>query len=435
MQNIDQKGLCQSLDWVLGKVDCSIRMVKALMTSDVSPPGNTTRALLPNNLRIRSRSSGPGEVTSEERYSIAKIGYAQGSPRQSDDGSKFTEIANSGPTIPDRRNSVGEFRHHGIQSPHPTVSLANTIPTRPQSPMQAPLSSRLLPSPSSMNFPTNPNILPPMSPSLLLPKSPHTAHLQELQHQLSTKSLAHQILQGEHDKLLAAFSRSQIRCATLDKKSQVSDTEINDLSETNLRLQEQINAYEVQVEDLQQSRDEAWKQSVASGAQYTQIMAKSSQLQVQALADLRRWKGDREAWEREKRELMAKVDSYNVGRNRDTRECKTAAPTNMAPTPDQEQFRPNTIAVDKRPDEVHHSDSIRLLREEITRLQERNRNAEMAVSRLREESVYIEEIIGKLGGVHRRIQESSACTNSQAAPGSSVGLDIDATPRDLLGRL
>ncbi|KAL9103313.1 MAG: hypothetical protein Q9187_009021, partial [Circinaria calcarea] len=238
--------------------------------------------------------------------------------------------------------------------------------------------------------------------------------------------------------LLAAFSRSQIRCATLDKKSQVSDTEINDLSENNLRLQEQINSYEVQVEDLQQSRDEAWKQSVASGAQYTRIMAMSSQLQVQGVAELRRWREEREAWEREKRELMAKVESVKVGRDGDTREYNTAFPTNPAATPDYEEVllprkersRSDVRAVDTSSDEVHHSDSTRLLREEITRLQEKNRGAEIALSRLREESVYLEEIIGKLGGVHRRIQESSTCTSSQATHESNVGLDTNAAPRD-----
>lgn len=391
-------------------------------------------ALLHHNLRIRRKSSGPEEVRSEERYGIAGVGHLQGSPLQSDDGSKLPEIPSNPPTLQDRRNSIKEFLHHSIPSPHPTVSLSNNILTRPQSPMQAPPSSRLLPSPSSMNFSTSSNILPPMSPSLLLPKSPHTAHLQELQHQLSTKSLAHQILQGEHDKLLAAFSRSQIRCATLDRKSQVSDTEINDLSENNLRLQEQINAYETQVEELQQNRDEAWKQSVASGAQYTRIIAMSSQLQAQGVADMRRWREDREVWEGEKRGLMARVESAEGAPDKGTRECTTVAPTTLTPRLDcgefslprnQQSGRTARIA-DKPPDDMHNSDSLRLLREEVKSLRERNRDAEMALGKMREESVHIEEIIGKLGGVHRRLQESAACRINQLAQASSVGFDIDA---------
>ena len=442
-QDIDQKGLCQSLDWVLGKVNCSVRMVKALITSNISLQAQATHASPHNGLRIRRRSSGPEAVRSEEQYSIAGVGQLQRSPPHSDDGSKIPEISSNRPTLQDRRNSTREFSHHSIPSPRSTVSLSNTILTRPQSPMQAP-PSRLLPSPSSMNFSTSSNILPSMSPSLLLPKSPHTAHLQELQHQLSTKSLAHQILQGEHDKLLAAFSRSQIRCATLDKKSQVSDSEINDLAENNLRLQEQINAYEIQVEELQLSRDEAWKQSVASGAQYTRIMAMSSQLQVQGVAELRRWREDREAWEREKRSLRARVECAEGGRDSRPRECTAMASTDLTPALNHEKFllaqkqQSGLTAeiVDNPPDDIHDSDSIRSLRGEIQRLQERNHEAENALSKLREEGVHIEVIIGKLESVHRRIQESATYQTNPSAQASSAGFDVDADAalRDQLDR-
>jgi predicted nuclease with TOPRIM domain len=125
-------------------------------------------------------------------------------------------------------------------------------------------------------------------------QSAQAAHLQDLQHQISTKTLALQTLQREHDNLLAAFSRQQTRCATLDKKSQVSDNEINSLTEEKIRLQAQVEALEAQVEDLVKSRDEAHKQSVANGAQYMQIMSHSSRLQAQGAADLKRWKTEKE---------------------------------------------------------------------------------------------------------------------------------------------
>lgn len=183
---------------------------------------------------------------------------------------------------------------------------------QPQSPSQPSISNRMLPtlpSPSSLNFSTSTNTLPPMSPSLLNSgtRSPHTAHLQELQHQLSTKSLAHQILLGEHEKLLAAFSRSQTRCATLDKKSQVSDLEINELAEERSRLQNQIETLEQQVSELQQDRDDALKQSALNGSQYMQIMSMSSKLQAQSLLDAKKWKTDRDLWQDEKGKLLARV--------------------------------------------------------------------------------------------------------------------------------
>lgn len=237
----------------------------------------------------------------------------RGTPPPSDDGSRIPEPSEPLTPLYHRRKSGREFQPpSSIISPHPKASLSNSILTQPESPVQGPPSHRHLPSPSStsMNFSTVSNILPPMSPSALLSKSPHTAHLQELQHQLSTKSLAHQILQQEHDKLLAAFSRSQIRCATLEKKSQVSDREINELSDERKSLQDQINMYEGQMQDLQSSRDEACKQSALNGAQYMQIMSMSSKLQAQAAKDLKKWKEEREAWENEKIVLLGRLEKY-----------------------------------------------------------------------------------------------------------------------------
>ena len=166
-----------------------------------------------------------------------------------------------------------------------------------------------LPSPPNITFQTSAGILPPMSPSVVGAngQSPHITHLQDLQHQLSTKSLAHQILQGEHEKLLAAYSRSQRKCADLDKKSQVSDAEISNLSEERMRLQAFIESLEQQVEELQQSRDEAHKQSVANGSQYMQIMAMSSKLQAQGSVDQKKWKSDRDEWTAEKDRLLARI--------------------------------------------------------------------------------------------------------------------------------
>ena len=244
---------------------------------------------------------------------IPGVQAVRGTPPPSDDGSRIPEPSEPLTPLYHRRKSGREFQPpSSIISPHPKASLSNSILTQPESPMQGLPSHRHLPSPSStsMNFSTVSNILPPMSPSALLSKSPHTAHLQELQHQLSTKSLAHQILQQEHDKLLAAFSRSQIRCATLEKKSQVSDREINELSDERKSLQDQINMYEGQIQDLQSSRDEACKQSALNGAQYMQIMSMSSKLQAQAAKDHKKWKEERDAWENEKRILLSRLETY-----------------------------------------------------------------------------------------------------------------------------
>lgn len=131
--------------------------------------------------------------------------------------------------------------------------------------------------------------------------------MQDLQHQISTKTLALQTLQREHDQLLAAFSRSQIRCSALEKKSQVSDHEINALAEEKIRLQQQLERIETQVENLTQSRDEAQRQSAADSAQWRQIMAMSSQLQAKGAEETRQYKQDREMWEKDREDLLQRL--------------------------------------------------------------------------------------------------------------------------------
>ena len=166
-----------------------------------------------------------------------------------------------------------------------------------------------LPSPASLNFSTTSNVLPSISPSISGsgPRSPRTAHLQDLQHQLSTRTLAYQILQGEHEKLMAALTRSQTRYETLNRKSQVSDAEINNLTEDRIRLQSELEVLEQQVEDLQQSRDDAYKETMSSGSQYMQIVARSSKLEAQSAVELKKWKADRDSWAVEKEELLARI--------------------------------------------------------------------------------------------------------------------------------
>jgi len=179
--------------------------------------------------------------------------------------------------------------------------------------LQSQPSSRTLPSPSAFPYPsTGPGLPGNYSPNHS--QAAQAAHLQDLQHQISTKTLALQTLQREHDQLLAAFSRSQIRCTTLDKKSQVSDHEINSLSEEKIRLQQQVEALETQVEELIAAREEANKQSTADGAQWRQIMAMSSQLQAQGAEEARRYKVDKETWERDREGLQRRIQELEAGK-------------------------------------------------------------------------------------------------------------------------
>lgn len=105
-----------------------------------------------------------------------------------------------------------------------------------------------------------------------------------------------------------------MRCSTLDKRSQVADHEINGLTEEKIRLQQQVEVLEKQVEELIQARDEARRQAAADGAQWRQIMAMSSQLQVQGADESRRYKNEREAWERDRAGLERRIQDLEAGK-------------------------------------------------------------------------------------------------------------------------
>ena len=266
-----------------------------------------------------------------------------------------------------------------------------------------------LPSPSSLNFSTASNVLPPISPSVVGTgsRSPHTAHLQDLQHQLSTKSLAYQILQGEHEKLMAALTRSQTRCGALDKKSQVSDTEINNLSEDKIRLQSDMEVLEQQVEDLQQSRDDAFKQSVSSGSQYMQIMAMSSKLQAQSAADLKKWKADRDSWTEEKEKLLARIarledisTSVDADRLGDRQNVVPADMTGSVHIHDSER----NISSGPDVEDNLSSMSSEQLRTEVVRLRKGKRESDSLVRAYREESDKMNRVLIDLGDIGQRLR-------------------------------
>jgi hypothetical protein len=298
-------------------------------------------------------------------------------------------------------------------SPHPTGSSGIAYASSPP-PMGMGASGRVLPSPASLHTaPTLPSAQGSYSPKSS--HSAHTTHLQDLQHQISTKSLALTTLQREHDQLLAAYSRMQIRCQTLDKKSQVSDHEINTLTEEKIRLQSQVEAFEVQVEELVKARDEAQKQTTANGAQYMRIMAMSSKLQVQGAEEAKRYKMDREAWERDREGLERRIEDLEAGRSN----APNAGERNV-------DVRP---PVD--PDDILASASLDVLRHEVMRLRQSLLNMEQMFQGLRQETESMGNVITECTGIRERL---SAMTVSGPRPEAvSMGTpraqtDAEASP-------
>jgi chromosome segregation ATPase len=244
---------------------------------------------------------------------------------------------------------------------------------------------RTLPSPTSISYPASASGLQ-AAYSPCMNQSVHNAHLQDLQHQISTKTLALQTLQREHDQLLGAFSRSQIRCSTLDKKSQVSDHEINSLTEEKIRLQAQVETLETQVEELLNAKDEVQRQTTAETAQWRQIVAMSSRLQAQSAEETKRYKADRESWERDRDGLQRRITELESGK---------------LTLVDISRSADSTVSIFSG--DILTSTSLDALRAEIVRLRSKCADMEAALQDLTRVTEQMDRVMGEFANIRERI--------------------------------
>ncbi|KAF2110137.1 hypothetical protein BDV96DRAFT_222141 [Lophiotrema nucula] len=314
----------------------------------------------------------------------------------------YSGFANPVTMAPDesRRHLYSSDNTPMANSPHHTASSAGSMFLPPQSPMQAPQPSRssMLPSPSSMNFPNVQNLPPISPPSTSLQTAAQAAHLQDLQHQVSIKTLAFQTLQREYDSLLQKLERQRTKCATLEKKFEVSDVEINTLTDEKEKLQATVANLESQVEDLQQSRDEARRQLVANGAQYMRIMEMANRLQAQSADDKKRWDAERQELEHRIRVLEEAMVTGATDRSnsRMDEDIHTNPPPSII-----EAHRPNLNTPSST-----STETVNVLRAEISRLRSRTQTLETALQSMKKESISIQAAAKQLvesGGKMERV--------------------------------
>ncbi|CAI6335850.1 unnamed protein product [Periconia digitata] len=259
----------------------------------------------------------------------------------------------------------------------------------PQSSGQISQPSRpgVLPAPSSLNA-INQSQIPSYSPPSAVVHNPtQSSHLQDLQHQVSVKTLAFQTLQREYDSLIQKLERQQIKCTTLEKKFEVSDVEINTLLDEKEKMQAQIASLETQVEELQQSRDDTRSELVANGAQYMRIVEMANRLQNQGAEDKKRW-------EAEKAELQQRI-----------RVLEEAMVT--GPDPQDSSRIPNTVihGVGESPAISSSAiETLNVLRNEVGRLRLRTTTLETALYTMRDETATIQEAAKKLAQSGAKIE-------------------------------
>ncbi|KAL1612081.1 hypothetical protein SLS60_000304 [Paraconiothyrium brasiliense] len=231
-----------------------------------------------------------------------------------------------------------------------------------------------------MHFPSGATLLPVSPPAAAATQtSAQSALLQDLQHQISVKTIALQTLQREYDSLLQKLDRQRTKCATLEKKFEVSDVEINSLTDEKEKLQAQVAAMEYQVEELQESRDESRRQLVSNGNQYMRIMEMANRLQAQSADDKKRW-------DAEKMELQQRIKTLE--------EAMVTGPNSEHP----DQSPPSSIVLAHTSGTTNPSsaETINVLRAEIGRLRIRTQTLQTALRTMKEEGQSIQEAAKKL---------------------------------------
>jgi predicted nuclease with TOPRIM domain len=305
-------------------------------------------------------------------------------------------------------HSYGEFNRPKSAS-FAGNSSQNTAPSL--EPIHAPLRSPIwdsqptasitLPSPSSFNFHSS-RSLPSISPPAVLQTPGQSANLQDLQQQISLKTSELRTLQRDYDSLVQKLERQTAKCATFEKKLEISDGEMNSLTDEKDRLSTQVSAMEGQIEELQQSRDEARQQLVTNGAQYMQIMDMANRLQAQSAEAKIRWQAEKAGLEQRIR-LLEEAMVTGSEKPISTSDAEQQPGITRGPLP---VGSTHTVGASNS----SQIETINVLRAEVSRLRSRTKTLEAAVQTMRCESLSIQtaarqilESSGNMGDISQDI--------------------------------
>ncbi|ESZ97651.1 hypothetical protein SBOR_1967 [Sclerotinia borealis F-4128] len=289
--------------------------------------------------------------------------------------------------------------------------------------------------PVSSNFHAPSNVLPSIT-GAQSSDSALQVHTAALQHEVSIQKIALSSLQGEHDKLLAAFSRSQSRASALEKKHQVSDIEVFSLTEEKARLHAQVLELEGEVEDLAKSRDSYRQAAVQERAQYVEIVKMASQLEEKTGKE-------RKNWNKLKLEMEQRIQESSAETKTHTQDSSTTSliPEGFGrslPSPNEhKKYEGLTgITATESTSDEHlgaKDDQADLLRAEIERLRKRCQEVEAALIAVRHESRSMESIVKALSragkGILQKVESVSLSPeiyaesqpDSRSEPGNDRG--------------
>lgn len=278
------------------------------------------------------------------------------------------------------------------------------------SPSHSAHAARTLPSPSSLHLPIPPSLPSISSPSAISSSTAHLAHLQDLQHQVSVKQLALQTLQREYESLLQKLERQRIRSQILEKKFEVTDAEINSLTDEKERLSGQVLALEAQVDELQVARDEARKMGADSAAQYMKIVEMAGRLQGKGVED-------KKGWQKERDTLMRRITELEGGQPLRSSQSSHAGSGQQSPSPMDHTISPmrqlseQVFAAQLSPSSSAagtQNDETVIVRQEAFELKDRISALEAALTEALDESKTVRAAALSLASAGQRLEKSAS---------------------------
>jgi hypothetical protein len=224
--------------------------------------------------------------------------------------------------VSDRRASI-DFAPRTTYSPPPIDTAPASAYPRGTSPSNVGRPLRPLPSPSSLIHPPSaaPSVVAAAIPSTGSPApsyqpsgsvhSVHTAsassatsaHMADLQHQVTLKSLALQTLQSEYASLLQKLQRERVKSQTIEKKTNVADQEVNDLTGRNEELADAVKNLEVRLEESEKKRESERADIAREKEQWGRMLDMSNRLQARQAEERQKLAEERDL-------LKARVTAY-----------------------------------------------------------------------------------------------------------------------------
>ncbi|GAB1735135.1 hypothetical protein NU219Hw_g203t1 [Hortaea werneckii] len=222
-----------------------------------------------------------------------------------------------------------DFSTRGAFSPAPTDTAPPSAYPRQGSPYSSGRGPRGLPSPSSLAYAPSvaPSLAPPTAqsttspiPSYEQPLSIHaasansatSAHIADLQHQVTLKSLSLQTLQSEYASLLQKLQRERVKSQAIEKKTSVADNEVNELTGRNEELLEQVKTLEGRIEEVERKREQERSDAAREKEQWGRMLEMGTRLQARHADDRQKLMDERE----ELRNRVAALEGSQTDKDR-----------------------------------------------------------------------------------------------------------------------